>query len=864
MMHLRRWVRPGRPAKALLCLLLTLGAAEACGPDFSPDVFVLPQRPDLPSRYVQGRLGLLQPSFARVDLLIAYRYLGGGTLDLAEQKSLQTIFGPGYQQGDTEAPDVPQGTGIAHWVLARGQYPGAPPGPIGQERTLNLDLGNGDRYQGSYLNCADDAFATAAATLRDRATRWGSSSPALKDWLQAQDAVFANCTGGPSYPAPALPGGPALLVQDRAYQLAAANFYSLALPAARAQFAAIEQDKGSPWQPLAGYLVARTMVRQAFFARRDTPAQASDGAPRADYDPALMDAAARQLRSYLDAGQSSGLAPSLRQAAEAELAFVTIRSEPEQRARELSLLVGGFAGSVNSQTGPKTGSQAGLEDRPQASPAGPQHDPRYAQDLVDLLWYIDAKTPNGLRAGSEPYYYAWVPDEQHPGQQRMQTQAEADNAAIALRHDTYQATGPERALSRLIDWTLTFQSLDPAAGAHALDQWQRTYTLPWLVAALALAPENTAPPQPLLAAAAAVPAGSPGWQTATYHRIRLLLGAGDGPEARAVLAQAMPKILAEAEPSSVNAFRGLALRASPTLAGFLEYAPRRVLLATSEERSSLDECQTVMKDSPSRHYECIAEASPNQLDRDAAGVLNGQAPLRVWLAAAESPALGQQLRQAVAMGGWTRAVLLHDAAAAAGFLPLLPEALRAQASAERLGPLLVLARNPGLNPYLNAGIQRSYSYDFVESYRDNWCYKSSPSHPVPAEPAPAVAFLDEADRKAGVQQAQALAALRSADVGQQIVDYVRDHPGDRPGDQDSAEALFLVLRMIRYGCTEPAPPPRPSSPPGAGPSIQVVEPSGTWSIEALQLLKIKQEAARLLRRRYPASPWTRKAAPFAG
>ena len=33
---------------------------------------------------------------------------------------------------------------------------------------------------------------------------------------------------------------------------------------------------------------------------------------------------------------------------------------------------------------------------------------------------------------------------------------------------------------------------------------------------------------------------------------------------------------------------------------------------------------------------------------------------------------------------------------------------------------VAIVRNPGLHPYLDAGIQRSYSYDFVESYRDNW------------------------------------------------------------------------------------------------------------------------------------------------
>ena len=63
--------------------------------------------------------------------------------------------------------------------------------------------------------------------------------------------------------------------------------------------------------------------------------------------------------------------------------------------------------------------------------------------------------------------------------------------------------------------------------------------------------------------------------------------------------------------------------------------------------------------------------------------------------------------------------------------------------------------------------------------------------------------------------------------------------------------------MIRYGCTEPAQPPPPPGKPA--PQFGLVPTQ-----EAKDLLQLKQDASRLLRRYYAASPWTKKAAPFAG
>ena len=624
--------RVTRLLRTVTCCLLPFAAAQACGPDFYHDVFVRSAQPDLPKQFVQGRLGLLQTGFGRAYDLVAYRYLNGGTFDAAEQKNWSPnlsvteqanaeLDAPAAEASNSPTPDDP----AADWSKLRSQYPDPPAGAIDQNGSLKVKTQGGAEYEQNYLNCADDAFRVAAATLQARSATWGRTSPAVQDWLRAQDVVFSDCSGADRMPAAAPANSPALLVQDRAYQTAAAKFYGSDLAGAATGFEAIGKDPGSPWQPSAGYLVGRVLIRQAFFAK---PA-VSD---RAEYDPALMQAAQRQLQAYL----ASHPPQRWHAAAEAQLALVRLRSEPEQRLHELAALVG-----------------------------GPGHDSNYPQDATDLLWIISNGTPDGLRAEPEPWQT--IADPAHPGQTRTMTPQEMEAVANTTRNGAWSGSETIRSQADVVDWVLTLQSLAPSVPDHALQQWRQKHSMPWLVAALMRFPDETAAPDDLLRAAAAVPADSPAWQTVTYHHARLLLGTRRVADARAVLGdfdtrlKALPEL--QREPSTVNAVRGLGMLAAATLPEFLSQVSRTMLVTSSEEASSVSECQEVMKN-PKRHYGCVDPIAPDQLDTDAAAVMNTQAPLSVWLSAAGSAALPQQLRTAIALEGWTRAVLLKNAPAA--------------------------------------------------------------------------------------------------------------------------------------------------------------------------------------------------------
>src|SRR5439155_16020469 len=127
-----------------------------------------------------------------------------------------------------------------------------------------------------------DAFDNAVATLNERIKRFGAESTQVRDWIVAQDIVFSNCGAGRKIPETPQPDQDALIRADRAYQIAAANFYAGSFDEARQQFDAIAHDRNSPWHVLAAYLAARASLRKASFAQKDDEGR-----------PALADAETR-------------------------------------------------------------------------------------------------------------------------------------------------------------------------------------------------------------------------------------------------------------------------------------------------------------------------------------------------------------------------------------------------------------------------------------------------------------------------------------------------------------------------------------------------------------------------------------------
>jgi hypothetical protein len=274
-------------------------------------VFVHLAHPTYPlERFAAGRLGVVQPTYARSYLFVAYRYLNGSGFTPDEQKALTELWkerlGVGESAGDAEW--------TKGWLAVRKKVIDQDPAAISVYR--NREKPN--EYE-SYLNCPKDSFDTASATLNERITKYGAQSSQVKTWLEAQDQVFSNCGGGSSIPAALPADADALMRADRDYQIAAANFYSTNFDEAKNDFVAIAADPNSPWRRNALYLVARALTRKASLGAAETKNQA------------LSQAEAQLQKILADKKLSSLHAASIRL-----LNLVRLRLHPAERLNELA------------------------------------------------------------------------------------------------------------------------------------------------------------------------------------------------------------------------------------------------------------------------------------------------------------------------------------------------------------------------------------------------------------------------------------------------------------------------------------------------------------------------------------------------
>ena len=360
----------------LAALLSPTGQVEACGPFFYDEVFVRPHQPDDLAAFAKGKLGIIQPGFDSNEYAVGFRYLNGGSLNAAEQKAVE----PHEPDFDRMTPEqwkayeaaqkaAEESTPPKLWQKARAQYLPSIPAP---DQNIAVDISSGNfHYQSNFLNCSDHAFQTATLTIRKRAATWGKSSPTFRDWIHAQDAVFSNCNGkDASMPVPAPANAPTLLHADRAYQIAAANFYAQKFEEAAQQFTAIAADKDSPWQEWGNYLAARATVRKAFAEDKGANAFSED---RAGFNTATM----QQAQQILERELASPNPQPSRFDLEAELNFIRIRTEPEKRTTEIC-----------------------------AALTGPTPDPHFKQNLEDLSWILSNNVSSSFK--TQPPLLTWI------------------------------------------------------------------------------------------------------------------------------------------------------------------------------------------------------------------------------------------------------------------------------------------------------------------------------------------------------------------------------------------------------------------------------------------------------------------------
>jgi hypothetical protein len=245
----------------------------------------------------RGEIGIVRPHFRRTTLAMAYRVLSG-------QPQLQVDY--------TSSASYPEET-QPKWLAIRDKvFPPDGAAPAAERKRRLNDYS-------TPINCLGDAYATAVKTFGDREQRYGADSAALKDWVRAQSAVFANCDEEPLLlPEPAAADADALTKADRAYQTAAAYFYAMQFDEAARRFREIAADTASPWRPYGRFLAARSVLRTATM-----------GTERAADHPEALAAAEKEFQAVI----ADPIAAPVHDSARGLLRFVGLRLHPLDELR---------------------------------------------------------------------------------------------------------------------------------------------------------------------------------------------------------------------------------------------------------------------------------------------------------------------------------------------------------------------------------------------------------------------------------------------------------------------------------------------------------------------------------------------------
>jgi len=742
----RRWFIAG-VAMVVLCTPAIYG----CGPWFDEAVFVPGGTPQTPqSEFASGKLGIVLPTMRRSYLIVAYRYLNGMKLSTEQQHDAMDVWN--RNMGPTPPPFAEEHPVAEGWLKARERVgvarleTVAAYAPVVKEQPYQV-----------FLNCPADAFRMAERTLEALAAKYGGGSAAVKEWVAAQDQVFASCDGTALGIPQTLASGDPVLLAHRDYQIAAALFYQRRFDEAAVAFEAIAKDPSSPLAGYGEYLAARAMVRQATLSTADY----------GKVDKDRLRAAQAKLEAVL---RDPKMEPS-HAAAQRLLDYVRFRTEPEKRVAELEQTM------AKSDPGP---------------------------DFKQHLWDYMLLVSHGEQAGD---LSDWI--------KTFYTDRTYENPLGAPR---------------------------PAAqedAKRALERWREEKSVAWLIAALDLADPKDASTAELLKAAEHVASTSPAYTSVRYYALRLMARGKDQVAARKELDMWLSCPDDELAHGTRNLFNDERQRLSTSIADFLSHAdevPAQIGLDMGDGLPDGDEEQELTE----RGKRDKEKAFFNDYSAE---IFAQRMPLELLVESAKSESLPAPLRRELARSTWTRATVLENMAAAEQLQPLIEELdkplwttmepFRSAKTNEqkRFAAAFLTLRNPGLSPYVRTGLLRSATLGEIDNFRDNWWCEPlkdgggriradrDPSVPAPAylSGTEVAQLKEETARLAGVAVAPNVLAA-------EVLAYAKLHPDD----ERVPEALHLVVRSTRFGCTD------------------------------AETTKWSEKAFLLLHEHYPKSEWTMK------
>jgi hypothetical protein len=441
--------------------------------------------------YARGALGVVRTSYGRASLYVAWRLTQlppGVVARESHDRRGSWVHGTYVQRSGPDEKD--------EWLKARAalvaEAPSVAPDYFRQS-TLKTPLGNLTTTLGQ---CGPDAFVFATRTLRELQSDTALSDQQRRQWISAQDAVFARCTWNPGTPLPAPPAAPAAgtpprLVALHAYQRATAAFYADDFNNALAQFDAIASVPDHPMRAWAVLGAVRSIVRKTV---RDE-----------EWDKAFNEAwNKRGLRG--EPLQRAMAEPNERRSTRVDTALKELETRIKAAVSDPSLapVHGALRYTMRRallQLAPGIPLRAAMDalDRPQNSP--------YVMGALDLF---------------QETYPRVFPD---------RPQGEI---AAALRQrpwfDFIMAVQACTDLPKMQDDVLCARE-----HKHAISRWTQTNQNAWLLAVLMTARGQSAEALPAAEAARLVGTERPEWASLQFYAARLLRAHGRTADARAAL-----------------------------------------------------------------------------------------------------------------------------------------------------------------------------------------------------------------------------------------------------------------------------------------------------------------------------------------
>ena len=735
-------------AFAILYLVFAfLSTGLPCGPGYVTPLFDTSSAPETPySEYASGRLGIVKPTFRRSVLFAAYRYIAAGGLSGAEQNAMVEVWKAEINNKDFRDDSVD--AAVKAWVDKRRTV-------VGKEEKVPEIYA--ERTYGGYdffPNCTKNAFETASETLADRVFSHGPSDANVGNWVKAQDEVFENCSNGKQTPEPAPIGAPDWLQKDRAYQIAAASFYSLDYRDAKRRFAEIAQDSESPWRETADYLVARTLIRQASLSK--TPETAAP----------FYDEAETHLQRFISSsGKFTGSAERL-------MGLIAYRRHPKERVSELAKKLAFNSGNDNfrqdvidynwlldkfesevltaeqkRKEAAKTKESNENSTIPGANAVKISGDDSNStpitnrgrvkkDDELDLIlyepnnsqsWHVFVRedaTDDDVIAAAEKVVGRPLTDVMKKNIREARQSAYAARFSADRKPD-YEGGywGEEKMTPSLVpdfvrrddlsDWLYTFQMRGAEAYLYSLKKFRESKSELWLMTALSKADKSSTELPRLIEAAGNVSRMAAAYPTIAYHLARILLSQGKNAEARKLIDGMLDA--GDAIPVTArNSFISLKLNLTETLEDWLRYSLKKPYAFDFDGSvGSVDDIIAEQKKwyDPETNkdgreaYEAGIEdeykqeklwQSREMFDTGTIEVMNQHFPTASLIEVLHSSTLPDYLRERFAVAVWTRAYLLDNYAM---LLTITPEVAKYHPEFEPLLAKITAAKTQGAMDY---------------------------------------------------------------------------------------------------------------------------------------------------------------------